>query len=186
MLKNKRWLWAAVLAVFLTVDALLLLSVLTAPRSITAALLPTAEFLEQNPAPTPEFITQVFNGGDRVCAEVHPRSFARVGVTGTELHQHLAKNLRFLVDGSQMPLVSQYAWATNTCENGKCYGGEINFCVDPGDLSAGLHLASITIADLDGVEHTYSWSFRYDPNAPTADPNILPTLAPLPSLTPSS
>jgi hypothetical protein len=185
MLRKKAWVWGVLLAVFLLADAALFLSVLTAPRPISSALLPTAEYLEQNPAPTPEFITRLSHGEDRLCAEVHPRFFAKVGVTGTELHQQLAKNLRFLVDSSQMPLVSQFAWATNTCENGKCYGGEINFCVDIGNLSPGLHLASITIPDLDGIEHTYSWAFRYDPNFPTAHPNILPTLAPLPTETPT-
>jgi hypothetical protein len=57
----------------------------------------------------------------------------------------------------------------------------ITFCYAKKGLNEGLHLAEVSLTDPDGVEHTYSWAFRYDPNFPTADPNILPTLAPLPS-----
>ncbi len=114
-----------------------------------------------------------------------PKIFAQLGVTAQELVEYLNRNQRFIVDDSQIPLASSLAWATNTCKNGKCYGGEINFCVDTGNSSPGLHLASIIIPDFDGVEHTYSWAFRYDPNFPTLDPNILPTLAPLPTETPT-
>jgi hypothetical protein len=186
MLPKKAWTWGVLLAVFLLVDALLLLSVLTAPRSITPALLPTAEYLEQNPAPTPEFITQVFNGANRVCAEVSQRFFAKVGISIEELHQHIEKNEQFRLDGTQVQPVSASVWLTANLEDGKVYGGEIYFCVDTGNLSPGLHLASITVPDLDGIEHTHSWAFRYDPNSPTSDPNILPTLMPLPTLTPTN
>jgi hypothetical protein len=173
------------LAVFLLADVALFLSVLTSPRPISSALLPTAQYLEQNPASTPEFIIGLREGNNRLCAEVHPRFFAKVGITATELGQYLRENQQFRIDSYQLPLASSFAWATNTCENGKCYGGEINFCIDTAHLNAGLHLASITIPDFDGVEHTYTWAFRYDPNAPTSDPNIMPTLAALPTVTPS-
>jgi hypothetical protein len=186
MLRKKAWTWGVLLAVFLLVDALLLLSVLTAPRSITSALLPTAEYLEQNPAPTPEFITNLSNRANRLCAEVSQRFFAKVGIGIEELRQHIERNEQFRLDGTQVPPVSAFVWLTANLEDGKEYGGEINFCVDTGNLSSGLHLASITIPDLDGVKHTYFWAFRYDPNSPTADPNILPTLMPLPTLTPSN
>lgn len=73
MLRKKTWTWGVLLAIFLLADMFLLLSVLTAPHSISSALLPTAEYLEQNPAPIPEFITRLSNGEDRLCAEVHPK-----------------------------------------------------------------------------------------------------------------
>jgi hypothetical protein len=185
MLRKKAWVWGVLLAVFLLADAGLFLSVLTAPRSISSALLPTAEYLEQNPAPTPEFITNLLNRANRLCAEVSQRFFAKVGISIEELRQHIERNEQFRLDGTQVPPVSAFVWLTATFRDGKAYGGEINFCVDIGNLSPGIHLASITIPDFDGVEHTYSWAFRYDPNYPTADPNILPTLAPLPTESPT-
>ena len=181
---KKRLIWV-LLAVFLLTDAALFLSVLVAPSStLNAALLPTTQYLEQNPAPTPEFITNLSNRSDRLCAEVSQRFFAKVGVRIEELRQHIERNEQFKLDGTQVPPVSSFTWLTANLENGKVYGGEINFCVDTGKLTAGLHLASITIPDFDGVEHSYTWAFRYDPNAPTSDPNILPTAMILPSITP--
>lgn len=187
MLKNKRWLWAAVLAVFLTADALLLLSVLTAPRSITSALLPTAEYLEQNPAPTPEFISDFRTVENKVCIDVSQRPFARENLSAQELSTYIMKHEQFKIDGVVVtPNLNVWVTTSLSLEDGKEYGGPLTFCFDTENLSAGLHLASIAIPDLDGVEHTYSWAFRHDPNFPTADPNILPTLAPLPTETPSA
>lgn len=186
MFAKKRLIWV-LLAVFLLADTALFLSVLLAPPSApNATFLATAQYLEQNPAPTPEFITSQSNMADRLCAEVSQRTFAKVGVSAEELRQHLSQNQKFKVDGIQMPLASSLSWLTMTFKDGKEYGGEINFCVDTSGLGAGLHLASITIPDFDGVDHTYFWAFRYDPNEPTSDPNALPTPAILPSEIPTA
>lgn len=197
MLRQKAWVGGVLLAVFLLADAALFLSVLTAPRPISSALLPTAEYLEQNPTPTPEFIERVevapcWNITLCLTVEIRERPFARAGISADELTPYLFKNSIIQVDGH--PLIkSMESPSVFTCDTSASSGdasqaicwGLLTIHVDISDISSGLHLASITIPDLDGVEHSYSWAFRYDPNFPTADPNILPTLARLPTETPT-
>ena len=180
-------MWAVLLALFLLADVALLLSVLTAPRPISSALLPTAAYLEQNPAPTPEFISNFLTREDRVCVDVSQRPFARVGVSVEVLGQYIIKNQQFKIDDTQVePTGNIFTYLTRSIENGKEYGGDITFCFDIGKLKSGLHLATMTIPDFDGVEHTYTWAFRYDANFPTSDPNVLLTPLTLPSLTPTT
>lgn len=186
MLRNKRWVWAA-LAVFLLAGVALLVSVVTAPRSISAALLPTAEYLEQNPLPTPEFISKWSNKGNRLWVDVSQRPFARVELSVDEVRRHIIEREQLTIDGSMIrPTGNIFSYLTLSCANSACYGGAITFPFDIGYLSSGLHLAEFTITDLDGVEHSYTWAFRYDANFPTSDPAALPTLMILPTKTPTA
>src|SRR5262245_61990121 len=106
---SKRLVWI-LLAGFILVDIALLLSVLFAtPRSLSSTLLPTAEYLEQNPAPTPEFIStysiQAASGFDlerSMFVTINEEPFARQGISADEITGHIFDNHNIYVDGSSV------------------------------------------------------------------------------------
>jgi hypothetical protein len=167
------------LAVFLTADVLLLLSVLTAPPAPLSLdrLLPTAEYLEQNPQPTPDFIakysiisTQV-NSDNKQLVHVSLREepFARVALSADDLTKHLLSAYRLDVDNTPMSVYYAIQTQPLICEGlsrdisqDRCWGGDIELYFDVSDLDVGLHLAEITVTDLEGVPHSFSWAFRID------------------------
>lgn len=177
----------AVLALFLLADVVLLLSVLTAPLaplSLNPALIPTAEYLLENPAPKLGFIS--FPQLPTDCAI----NISLVQYRPT--NSPIKDNFTFIVDGVQAqssPYLLISSGGPLSCRgqspNLKCQDG-ITLCYVKAGLNNGLHLAEVTLTDLDGVEHTYSWAFRYDANFPTSDPNVLPTAAILPTETPTA
>jgi hypothetical protein len=200
MFGKKRLTWV-VLAIFLTADVALFLSVVFAPKSINATLVPTAEYLEQNPAPKPDFViaystiaSTFIDLKKAMSITISQEPFAHIGNSGDEVSQHILHNHHIEIDGTPVE-TNGINFDSLTCQDlsgkldqsqQKCWSGPTEIYFDVSELSAGLHLATITIPDFDGVEHTYSWAFRYDPNAPTADPNVMPTLAVLPTETPAN
>jgi hypothetical protein len=198
---KKRLIWV-LLALFLLTDAALFLSVLLKPPTESNAnFVVTAQYLEQNPAPTPEFIvdysTQAASNFDlkqSMSITISEESFARQGISTDKVEREITKNLEVFIDGNPVKsdnilldtLTCAASDASLDSSKIRCWGGPIEIFFDVSGLSTGLHLASITTPDYDGVEHSYSWAFRYDPNEPTSDPNILPTPMILPSETPSA
>ncbi|MEO8611488.1 MAG: hypothetical protein ABI690_26555 [Chloroflexota bacterium] len=196
MFAKKRLIWV-LLAVFLLTDAALFLSVLVAPpASSNANYLVTAQYLEQNPALKPGFIGEYskqvevalgFNFERYMSISINEEPFVRQGVSVDKISRQIMEDHHVLIDGSPVVTASfdgQVAFC-DSLDSKICWGGPIEIYFDLGGLSAGLHLATITIPDFHGGEHTYSWAFRYDPNAPTLDPNILPTPMILPTETPA-
>jgi hypothetical protein len=172
MFRSTRLAWI-ILAVFLLADALLLLSVLTAPLSLDPAFLPTAEYLDQHPQPIPDFIAEYSQNiepclsiENSIYVAVNQRPFARVGTSAGALGQYLFENYSVKIDNQ--PVKTDAAQLTTLlCEDGelgdpnaKCFGGSMGVCVDTSLANPGLHLAEITVTDLDGIPHSFSWAFR--------------------------
>jgi hypothetical protein len=171
MFRNTRLAWL-VLAVFLTADALLLLSVLTAPPAplfLNAALVPTAEYLEQNPQSVLGFLLLTQSGMQcDLSVTIDPKPFAQGGVSADQLSSHLEENYRVMIDGVEVQS-SRYIFISKllglSCEGNSstgltCWGGSITICYSANNLLPGLHLAEITVTDLDDVPHSYAWAFR--------------------------
>jgi hypothetical protein len=181
---KKRLLWGIlIVSVFVLVGAWWVLFLPLTPLSPDPALIPTAEYLLENPAPKPEFI--FFPQSPAVCV-IHI-SLTQYRPTNSPIKDNFA----FAIDGVQAqssPYLFTSSGGALSCRdqspNLVCQDG-ITLCYDKKGLNEGLHLAEVSLTDPEGVEHTYSWAFRYDFNSPTSDPNILPTLAPLPTETPT-
>jgi hypothetical protein len=195
MFGKKRLTWV-VLAIFLTADVALFLSVVFAPPAPSNPnFAATAQYLEQNPALKPGFIadnstqsTSTFDLRQTIMVSIKQEPFVRQGISSDQISNQITKNHRLLIDGNPVT-TSSVEFQVAFCDPSDpklCWGSPIEIYFNASELSAGLHLATITIPDFDGAEHSYSWAFRYDPTAPTSDPNVMPTLAVLPTVTPAN
>jgi hypothetical protein len=185
--RKKRLLWGILLvSVFVLVGAWWLLFLPLVPLSLNAALVPTAEYLLENPAPKPEFISFFQSSSFPTDCPIKINLFQY-----RPTNSPIRDNFTLIIDGVQvqsLPYLLSSEGGPLSCRGQSpdliCLDA-ITLCVVKAGLNEGLHLAEVSLTDPDGVEHTYSWAFRYDPNSSTSDPNALPTLARLPTETPT-
>lgn len=135
------------------------LSHLTPYGELAPALMPTAEYLERNPIRRPVFISG---------ADSRPNNRNEMCL-GMVINTISALNGRATVDARVT--VDLYAGHTVAIDGYTALGsllGSVTHqgaCFDVSNLSAGLHLASVELTTRDGIEHTYTWAFRIEPES---------------------
>src|SRR5689334_4750435 len=95
---RRRWLIWVLLVVFMLADAVVLLFAPLTPISPNQLMLPTAEYLLQNPAPKPGFLS--LNQQSSQCAlTLYIDEWTLVNV---EQEQSITKNFVLLIDGIEV------------------------------------------------------------------------------------
>jgi hypothetical protein len=134
--------------------------------------------LEQNPLPTPEFLVNTTtlggtpDGTVAICISVYQPRFR----ADTSAH--------FVVDGQTIGDVESW-FAGGQLDAPEGYATYATHCVDLANPFLGLHVATVELSTSD-EQYTYSCVFHINEEMLTPEPLQLPTLAPLPTLTPSS
>lgn len=116
---------------------------------LTSALMPTAQYLEQNPLPRPAVISSVDvrpNQLRDLCFTVNTYP-PTPSTTASEGVKHSIQ-----IDGYSALLSAIFGTGSYSSQ-----------CAYVGNLSVGLHLASAEVTTRDGIEHTYTWAFRIEP-----------------------
>jgi hypothetical protein len=138
----------------------------------------TAEYLEQNPLPTPEFWDGVswgtmIDGSPDNCVSIK------------QFVLHSDTTARLTIDGKASVEVESWFYTGARLDAPTPYAGYKSYCFSIEDFSVGLHLAAIEVSTTSGEQYLYKWALRISEEMLTPEPLQLPTLAPLPSLTPS-
>lgn len=139
------------------------------PRtSISAKMLPTAQYLADNPEPTPvspRFVWSIepapgssVTDKQEVCVNYNVDPFAKPGPNEFSDVQELSKRSRITVDGKNV-YVAGYAFATyGNDKNGNLILPPIRYCFTI-NLPPGPHLFSLTVGTADGKTYSYSWAW---------------------------
>ena len=141
-------------------------------------LIPTAEYLEQNPLPTPEFISElsfISNGfaefSKSFCAEIDQSHFW-VRYSDFPDHQASVIGIQVYVDGDPLtsadmiysiPLVSITTVEDEFGNEVGWYPSPYTLCFNVGNQSNGLHIAVLEVNGLSGVSQSHTWAFRIEP-----------------------
>jgi hypothetical protein len=163
-------------------------------QSLDPALLPTAEYLEQNPVPAPEFFIKPADFSARPnCFEIDGTALWEVGdlePSEQNLSDYVAnfrKHFQITIDDIAVPdekleiemhLAPAYVFDNHHNIIGRAAYWPICFGMEY--LSNGLHIASVETTTTSGIKHSYSWAFRVTNTTPE-----VPTIVVLSSLTPS-
>jgi hypothetical protein len=138
------------------------------------ALVATAEYLEQNPQPTPEFLVAYPSmSNDSLCIGINQ------GVLGEDTDAEI------FFDNQSVEIVRVWIGGSLILDGGKEYSANKTFCFSRPNLPVGLHVGMVKFTTISGAVYFYSWAFRLDEIDSVTVPVELPTLAALPSLTPS-
>jgi len=120
------------------------------PSSPSPPILLTAEYLEQNPLPTPEYIMEsalsvyrVEIDDEELCLNVAPYAITQT------LYEGSGDGYRFRINARSR------SWFRH---NWNTYGGRV--CADISDLDRGIHLGEFEILEADQVIDSYQFSFR--------------------------
>ncbi len=162
-----KWLIWILLAALIFADAALLLFAPLTPISPNQLLLPTAEYLLQNPALKPDFLSIQYEdlGCSGVGVSINEKPFAEYGLPEKELSDHISKNFTLTLDGIQAqssPYAFRYSNLMLNCDgaspNLKCWSW-VQMCYVKAGLNAGLHLAEFAFTDMSGKQYSYQWAF---------------------------
>jgi hypothetical protein len=177
---------------------LLLCAACSTKQSLDPALVPTAEYLEQNPLPTPESLFQLrpsssfsLTSYGSICLKINQQPFWIPSDSDIEI-QPVIVSFRTTVDGSISPTayaLLPFSYIEHiTDEHDQeigWYPSDFEYCFEVGGLDVGLHIASIDMIGLTGKTTSYTWAFRIEESQIQAT-FIPPTLFGLPMLTPTT
>jgi hypothetical protein len=138
------------------------------------ALVATAEYLEQNPLPTPEFLVAYpSTSNDSLCIGINQ------GVLGEDTDAEI------FFDNQSVEILRVWVGGSLILDGGRGYSANKTFCFSRPNLSVGSHIGTVKLTTVSGAVYFYSWVFRLDEIDSVTVPVELPTLAALPTLTPS-
>lgn len=148
--------------------------------SLDPALLPTAEYLEQNPLPTPPFMIGSYPG-----AMIDGSPAKCLAIFQSDLHSDTLAQVRIDTKSAEKVEIWDSGQAV-VIDFPNVYSSHRDFCFAISNLSVGLHLGNIEFIAATGEKHHYLWSFHISEH--DLNPNPAPLLTPvvLPSLTPAS
>jgi hypothetical protein len=138
-------------------------------RSLDPQIIPTAEFLAQNPSPLPYFINYIdpppgetLLSGQQICLTINPGELMRPEDIYDRVQDFVAWNTTFTINEQPLPFYTP-AFPEFPAGMYKIIEGQetgvILYCFTP-DLEMGLHLAELHTKDLSGKNYSYSWAFR--------------------------
>ncbi|MEO8607867.1 MAG: hypothetical protein ABI690_08305 [Chloroflexota bacterium] len=132
-------------------------------RNLSPELVPTAEYLSQNPTTLPNFIGWIdpppgatLSPGQRPCVQILSKVLGG-GIVTEDWVEHVESSTQFIINKRPIALGT---WVYILRAGGKGgTGGELEFCVEP-QVEAGLHLIEVQVSSVSGATYTYSWVFR--------------------------
>jgi hypothetical protein len=159
---------------------LLCVACVAGQQSVDLEIVATAEYLERNPQPTPEYLNgqtsrqMTLDGSPALCVSIR-QSVLQSDTTA-----------QITIDGENATHVETWVYGGALLQAPTSASAFKDHCFSIGRLSPGLHLANIQLTVTSGQVYTYSWSFRVSEALLIVEPAAMPTLVPLPTLTPSS
>jgi hypothetical protein len=146
-----------------------------AKQSLDPALVATAEYLEQNPLPTPEFLVSYpSTSNDALC----------IGIDQGVLGEDTDAEIHF--DNQEVEILRVWIGGSLIRDNGNGHSASKTFCFSRPNLPIGLYIGTVKLTSVSGAIYFFSWAFRLGEIDSLTIPAEMPTLAILPSLTPSS
>ncbi len=164
--------------VYLPFAVVLLCTAYGAAQALDPALVATGAYLGQNPQPTPEFLVNTTASGGM------PDGTVALCISIDQTVLRSDTNAKFIVDGQVIDNVESW-FAGGRLDAPVPYATYAAHCVSVANLSIGLHTSTVELATTSDEQCTYSWIFQVNEEMLTPEPIQLPTLASLPSLTPS-
>ncbi|MBZ0279458.1 MAG: hypothetical protein K8L97_01875 [Anaerolineae bacterium] len=129
-------------------------------------LLPTIQYLAQNPSPKPDFINSVEPGPGTVSfgspeinVQIYTGAIVEAGDTGATLQEQILSSRRFFINGQALPDYVYVRWEIPGVMNSVVHGvatGAIYFIFNP-DLAAGTHLLEVQVRSTSNKLYSYSW-----------------------------
>lgn len=134
-----------------------------------SALIPTAQYLAQNPVPLPDFLKSVcpVPGSvlaplTEICATLYTGAVLEKGDTEASLQKQMLSSTWFSIDSHPLPsyVFIRYEIPAYTVEiiNGVSTGW-ITLCFTP-DLAVGHHLFTVNTTSSSGKTYEYSWALE--------------------------
>ncbi len=148
---------------------LLLVSCVGCAIQPDSALIPTAQYLAQNPIPLPDFVASidpapgsVVTPSSEICVTLYTGAILEKGDTGGSLRQNILTNTEFLINNQKLsPFVFVKhefpAFLVQIIDGvGTVW---ITFCFTP-DLAKGSHLITVSTVSSSGKLYSYSWALE--------------------------
>ena len=133
------------------------------------SLLPTAQYLAQNPIPLPDFVADidpppgsVVAPSSEICVTLYTGAIFEKGDTAGSLNNQLVTNTEFLINNQKLsPFVfvrREFPAMLGTIIDG-IGTGWITFCFTP-DLAEGSHIITVNTVSSSGKLYSYSWALE--------------------------
>ncbi len=131
-----------------------------AQSALRPDLVPTAESLMRQPAPTPDYMfVEPFPGkvgpAERICVDLLSNRLREPGDKSDALSLHLERNTRLILDGQLIP----EKYLASFLITGLGGAGILSGCFSV-NLALGLHIATIQVTSTSGVLYSYTWAFQ--------------------------
>lgn len=131
------------------------------------ALIPTAQYLVQNPIPLPYFVKAVNPApgsivapSSEICVTLYTGGILEKGDTGESLQKQILANTQFLINNQNLPshVFVRYEIPAYSVEiiDGVSTAW-ITFCFTP-DLAKGSHIITVNTMSSSGKSYSYSWA----------------------------
>lgn len=142
-------------------------------------LLPTIQYLAQNPSPKPDFINSVEPqpgtvsfGSPEINVQIYTGAIVEAGDTGATLQEQILSSRRFFINGQALPDYVYVRWEIPGVMNSVVHGvatGVIYFIFNP-DLTTGTHLLEVQVRSTSNKLYSYAWVVDVAPISSTATP----------------
>jgi hypothetical protein len=132
-------------------------------------LIPTAQYLVQNPVLLPDFIKaispspgSILAGSSEVCVTLYTGAILERGDTGGSLRTQILNNTEFLINNQKLPpyvfVKHQFPAFSVEIIDGVSTGW-ITFCFTA-DLAKGIHIITVNTTSSSGKVYSYSWAIE--------------------------